>query len=625
MRIEMEDKSVIDTINDGLSKYYKICSRDDYFNEDNGQNGIFKFFCIENGYDDDGVLDELAQGEEICLFCDQDQGFDTEFPFIGDRNRKIAENDQKAKQKMIYDILKKCQQGGDAMVLFNFTSFEITPEHWKYEEKEELQKTLKIYKQQLDTSGHLYYGMYDALKDNTSLVKLLTIGRLSGQKYFQLLLDTYLRDRHHTQKSSGIAVDITKWARVENKYMMQLKGDRDYPQHATEIIIDALKAWRRNVCPLLMMSHIIQINDSLKEVSMYILSIIEYIYKIAKEQASSFPFQADHCFIFDKIRHREPKRLGFANADSDEYNDSDEDDDDEFTDEDSDDGHRFFDCVGDIEKRLGHEGLIFNKTKVYGINSSIFEQQFNEFKDMISRKYKGDEFIKYPQRKRFICVIDRRKPRKDRDFIVSVFDEMIFCKPPNICETIPDNHVPEWYFEASKTCIIPNIGFSMERKFGNSERKRVRLIVDGYIRECERLLQMNKINSIIPDGINQICFQYYPIYKEISSREYVYDDKKKLRSRVIDSTFHCKGALILLSFHVEAIDEIKVYLSWNGQMTRFMPQDIIDILPEFFEGSKENRDWVKSEDAKEMVQKMSEKLRDSKFESFYKQYGSKRK
>ena len=92
----MEDKSIIDQINQGLSRYYLLCSRNDYFNDDNQQQGKFKFYCNDYGLEDDeAVLDDFEAGATECIICE----FDDDFPFIDRKNRQKAENDQEAKQK----------------------------------------------------------------------------------------------------------------------------------------------------------------------------------------------------------------------------------------------------------------------------------------------------------------------------------------------------------------------------------------------------------------------------------------------------------------------------------------------------------------------------------------------
>ena len=76
-----------------------------------------------------------------------------------------------------------------------------------------------------------------------------------------------------------------------------------------------------------------------------------------------------------------------------------------------------------------------------------------------------------------------------------------------------------------------------------------------------------------------------------------------------------------LSFHVEDADEIRCYLYVHGGIMRFFPQDIIDVLPKFFDmnfNAGENSEWATCDQARELVEAMTPKLQDKKFNAFYK-------
>ena len=56
---------------------------------------------------------------------------------------------------------------------------------------------------------------------------------------------------------------------------------------------------------------------------------------------------------------------------------------------------------------------------------------------------------------RFNIFVDRRGNDKDR---------ITFFEPPSVCNTLPENHVYERYFENIRKCIIPRIGFGDRSK-----------------------------------------------------------------------------------------------------------------------------------------------------------------
>ena len=71
------------------------------------------------------------------------------------------------------------------------------------------------------------------------------------------------------------------------------------------------------------------------------------------------------------------------------------------------------------------------------------------------------------------------------------------------------------------------------------------------------------------------------------------------------------------SYHVRAKDNIKCYLLWNGQIHRFYPQDILEVLPEIFKmDTKEREDFVTSDQIKRIIRNMKP-FHDDKFEHFY--------
>ena len=132
---------------------------------------------------------------------------------------------------------------------------------------------------------------------------------------------------------------------------------------------------------------------------------------------------------------------------------------------------------------------------------------------------------------------------------------------------MPHNHVPEWYFETIRRCIIPRKGFG--------------------------------------DG----------------TTERVHNDKKhtKPNDKTITATDSINGELLTFSFHIEQIDEMKCYIIWNGQMSRFHGDFIRTLLPLLFVGSdNETKKFINSKQTQKFVKTFDEMIIDAKFERFYK-------
>lgn len=207
--------------------------------------------------------------------------------------------------------------------------------------------------------------------------------------------------------------------------------------------------------------------------------------------------------------------------------------------------------------------------------SRQYREQFESFRaNLMSINDDDVEYQDYPQNHRFCSFVDRRKKTKSNGTVDE--DEIIFFEPPANCKRIPSGHVPLWFFDSSKTSIIPNVGYTQRWNA--------------------------KMNG---QGVDA---------------DYEDDRKAPVDERNITSSDACNGALLVLSFHVEAVNEIRCYLYLNGQVTRFMADDIVNLLPRYFEDTKENREFVQSAEAKRLVQIVHSKLIDSKFEAFYNEY-----
>jgi len=77
------------------------------------------------------------------------------------------------------------------------------------------------------------------------------------------------------------------------------------------------------------------------------------------------------------------------------------------------------------------------------------------------------------------------------------------------------------------------------------------------------------------------------------------------------------GSLMTLSFHVHSVDVIKCYLYFGGQIIRFMPSDIKNVLPRLFNMDfPGNAEFVKSKLIDEYAEAMARMLMDCQFEAF---------
>merc|ERR1712130_469941 len=220
---------------------------------------------------------------------------------------------------------------------------------------------------------------------------------------------------------------------------------------------------------------------------------------------------------------------------------------------------KYVDCIGDIPAKLKNNNLPFDQSDYTPRTipeplTRIYRKALNKLKNEMDEK-EFDDRDNFPHNSRVISSIDRK-------------DTIFMYVPPKNCRNIPNGAVDEWYLNSSKTCLLPNMEYG-----------------DG--KEAEKV-KLEKVK------------------KE--------DTMKKLKNANIGSYSHCKGGLLTFSFIVKSEDTIKCYLYWNGQMTRFMPENIKFIFSNIFNMElKENQEFIKNEKKINKIIKKINKVLKNKF------------
>ena len=89
----------------GLSRYYNRHQVEYYKDKEDDQSGKFTNWCNDNGYDTDGIRDELENEPSECVLIEFDQ---EDFPFT-----KV---DQDERNKEIFVIIKYCFESSEAFL-----------------------------------------------------------------------------------------------------------------------------------------------------------------------------------------------------------------------------------------------------------------------------------------------------------------------------------------------------------------------------------------------------------------------------------------------------------------------------------------------------------------------------
>ena len=251
----------------------------------------------------------------------------------------------------------------------------------------------------------------------------------------------------------------------------------------------------------------------------HIVNAVQFVKSLTDNQTteSCCPFQFDVVIAYPKVRRVDPLKNNKRDVDDSE----------------NEEPAVYIDPVvpkqvpsstffGDIKKRLNSHGLKY-ASMVAGKKekNSPFRVSYGKYKEVVGG---GD-----PRGQRLCVFIDRGVERSD----VRQPDEVIMFQPPKDVRSIPHDAVPEWEFNAAKTCIIPSVP-----RDDNEDEKGD----DG-----DKIGDITSVTAI-PDTVD--------------------------------------GQLLVLSFHVKSQDCIRCWMHINGQVVRFMPEDITDVLPLFFDHEK---------------------------------------
>eukprot|EP01084_Bolivina_argentea_P026865 49949_1 len=474
------------------------------------------------------------------------------------------EDDQKEVEKLrrIYNIVKKCWDHTDAYL----------DDHKTIASVNKLCKsaTFKLPDKQKEQYAKLYSDLTPAIyhsgtaKDDAFLTALI-VGRLNRVEYLQHLFDLYMRASVEKYKEDEGVLSIADWAK-DNKYFAKLDST------TSELAQAATKSFSARICPRLLFNTTTRIQDSLEDTIRYIWTAAQLVKKLAHaEEDPTCPFQLDLCFAFPKTKSAQ-RLVELAGGDKAEEQD---DDDEPMAVADGDDDEKkkgeFYDQFGDIPNKLESNNIPFIQVPVNHEEDDM--KQTRVLATAYEQLVKKVGIDWYPMRRRFVTIIDRREVDKD---------EITMYEPPRRIRDIPNGAVPEWYLNASKTSILPNTEYKPYHKLVQEAEKE------------QREIRMEKDEEVGND------FN-------------------------ISSLSSCNGALMTLSFIVKQSDAIKAYLYVNGQICRFFGEDVLDILPTFFDkefgtnamfekGADQDTDDMKA--MKEMMEEIKGALHDREYKAF---------
>eukprot|EP01084_Bolivina_argentea_P185434 319771_1 len=577
-------------IDQALALYYHNMNRNDYYDKYQ-KKGLFLTAFNDGDFDINDINNQLNDKANIdeCCFLDFDFLNVRKFPFHPSINNDIDD-----KRITIFNILKYCYKHSmppkHATIIDEPTKKMIEPTgHLQYDfirDKNKLNEITKevseLYKVECPTITN---GMN---MTDSDLELLLSIGYANGGiPILQYFVDSFMRDRINKVVNININdITVHEWVN-NNKYISHL--NKQYNDINIGLSIEhAIKSYIKRISPKLFLNPMVKIKDDLYQIAKYVMAASQFIdYIVRKGQRlnhSKAPFQFDFVILVKEcspLTSQDTIVIPFENENEIEIKN------DNYY-------NKYTDCIGIVPKRLHNNKLIFFKDDINprGNNTDkartplrCMTEPYEKFiVKLISER--GENNMKYfPYLERFCAIIDRRNFITDTEFNEKDIsmdkhiiinrnpnqkkkDEIIYFELPNDCRYLNQNHVAETQFDLLQKCILPRIGY-----------------------ESKQMENVMKNNASL---MNMKC-------------------RSNLTSRQ-----SCNGGYLLFSFFVKSWDEVRCYMWWMGQCVRFLPQDIIDVLPRLFDikyGMNKHFD-ISHNAVKDIVSKTA--FRDNYFRNWYK-------
>eukprot|EP01084_Bolivina_argentea_P213358 362376_1 len=394
--------TIIDKLDNALQMYYKQLNKE-YMNDGVGK---FKAFCDENGFEEDDINTEMAmENAEDCVLVD----FDEEFPL------DIPIDDDDLKNQKIFDILTHCYKKGKPPC--NEESTQPNRHHKEPNDIDVENISDEIINEAKDLYKHqLYYSLGDkGIKEN-DLMYFLAVGyKNNGYPFLTNVVDSFTRDRivqkYEKKDENNFAFTTAKWVKT-NPYTQNLAKKSKRLVNKLE---SGVVAYCNRISPKIQFTHLYKINDSIREISEYILATIQFIGKllridISDEQALPVaPFQLDLLIaVKNVVDDQHTTKPDFKHNDNDTDDDTDYDDDDDNDMELNQIKDIDVDWIGNIKSKLDEEKCINTEPQPYKINNN---ENKNE-KDISGPKMRFINGIYTDFRSK---LLDRKLSKSDND------------------------------------------------------------------------------------------------------------------------------------------------------------------------------------------------------------------
>eukprot|EP01084_Bolivina_argentea_P124173 220036_1 len=420
-------EGLIAKIDTGLSEYYKKFEID-YKNEE--EIGKFEEFTDANGFDDLIVYDELKVDPSDCMLVDFDEEFPLE-PDIDDAAEEILRILNSIALRGFVKTRPKRHVDLTLQMINDISQDEIQAAMAKYT------KQMSCFTKQAEYDRDLQY--------------FLGIGVKYDFPFLTYMVDSYTKDKVlQYSNNKNEVLTVSEWAR-ENPFMIALRMNN--PKKAISLE-HAITGYCGRIMNRIQFASAFRIMDKLKAIAQYVTATALFIQKLMDKLHGKAPFQVDLLIAVNGIKTTVPEHKN-EQKDDDEYDVIIES------------MNPNIDYIGHVQQKLQGYPLHYFPNDNWDVEDTeqssefiarLFAHRYNEFRSVLSKFNIDNSFNAetYPQYRRFAIFVDRRenKPTNDNENKDNK-DQVTYFQPPNHCNTMEVDHVPEIGFEFVRKCIIP--------------------------------------------------------------------------------------------------------------------------------------------------------------------------
>lgn len=294
---KQEEKNWIKILNDLLGEYYKQYFKDkekpNYYYTKPNENGLFAYFCDENGFEESSMVYEEFKGEDgntipvtefdpnQFLLADFDENDNSPFDDDNDNDKNDDEKAEIRRKKKIYKLLIYIIENEELPKEVKIIKSKRLKIDLDINQSEVQRITEEIFKKQLTCLAQLGTNEPD-------LMYYLAVGHKNGIPFLTWLIDAYTLDKtkHYVETEKSLILE--DWI-AKNQFMKDLKQHNSKQLNKLKT---AMISYSNRILPRLQFTPPTKVNDDIKVIADYVSMIPNVIKQLMnnKQNQASPPF-----------------------------------------------------------------------------------------------------------------------------------------------------------------------------------------------------------------------------------------------------------------------------------------------------------------------------------------------